>query len=236
MSMTSLILGWLFAALHGARHASEPDHLVAVSTLIADASGAPGARRTAWLGAFWGMGHSVSLLAVGTVLLCLRLNMPGPAADGFELVVAVMLLVLGARSIGQAYRLAQSHGPAHAHAHGAHTHVHSSAVDHVHVGVWTMARRPFGIGLVHGLAGSGALTALALANMPSLATGLIYMVLFGLGSVLGMAMLAGVCGWQLQRRLHGPSPRAWLGALAGVTSLVLGVLWGWPPALRLAGF
>jgi nickel/cobalt exporter len=205
--MTSLLTGWLFAALLGARHASEPDHLVAVSTLIADARGP---RRTAWLGALWGMGHSFSLLAVGSLLLCLRLRMSAQAADGFELLV-------------RAYR-ARSEPEREFERERDHGHEHGAP--------W---KRPLGVGLVHGLAGSGALTALALANMPSIATGIVYMALFGLGSVLGMALIAGLGGWQLQRRLCAPNPRAVLGALAGTMSLVLGVLWGWPPALRLAG-
>lgn len=221
MSMTSLLTGWLFAALLGARHASEPDHLVAVSTLIADQRGA---RRTAWLGALWGMGHSVSLLGVGTLLLCLRLHMSERAMDGFELLVALMLLALGARSLVRAYRARRTLEADHVHTHGAAQHTHAAP--------W---KRPLGVGLVHGLAGSGALTALALANMPSVATGIVYMALFGLGSALGMALIAGLGGWQLQRRLGAPNPRALLSALAGAMSLVLGVLWGWPPALRLAG-
>jgi sulfite exporter TauE/SafE len=222
--MTSLWLGWLFAALLGARHASEPDHLAAVSTLLTDprASGSP--RRGALLGAVWGMGHSVALLAVGGVLLCLRLQMPGRIADVCELLVAAMLLVLGVRSLRRAYRCAHEEK----HLHVAHIE------PHIHVGMWTLARRPFGVGLVHGLAGSGALTALALASMPSVLTGIVYMLVFGLGSVFGMALLAGVGGMPLRRLQNAPTMRAALGALAGLMSVVLGVMWGWPLITRLS--
>lgn len=223
--MTSLWLGWLLAALLGARHASEPDHLAAVSTLLTDPHAAGSPRRGALLGAVWGMGHSAALLAVGGALLCLRVQMPGRIADMCELLVAAMLLVLGMRSLRRAYLCTRE---------AQHAHVVHHAELHAHVNWWSMARRPFGVGLVHGLAGSGALTALALASMPSLLTGIVYMLVFGIGSVCGMAVLAGVGGLPL-RRLHGaPTLRAAMGALAGLTSVVLGLMWGWPLISRLS--
>jgi hypothetical protein len=225
VSITSLWLGWLFAALLGVRHASEPDHLAAVSTLLTDPHNAGGPRRSALLGAVWGLGHSVALLVVGGLLLCLRLQMPGRIADGCELLVAAMLLALGMRSLRRAYLCAREQQHAHA----------GPATPHVHAGMWRTARRPFGVGLVHGLAGSGALTALALASMPSVLTGLVYMSLFGLGSVIGMALLTGVGGLPLRRLQSVPTLRAALGAAAGLMSVVLGVMWGWPLITRLSG-
>jgi hypothetical protein len=224
--MTSLWLGWLLAALLGARHASEPDHLAAVSTLLTDPHASGGPRRGALLGAVWGVGHSVALLAVGGALLCLRLQMPGRVADICELLVAAMLLALGVRSLRRAYLCTREQQHAHVHVAGTEPHVH--------VGVWTLARRPFGVGLVHGLAGSGALTALALASMPSVLTGIVYMIVFGIGSVFGMALLAGIGGLPLRRLQRAPALRAALGALAGVMSVVLGVMWGWPLITRLS--
>jgi hypothetical protein len=84
------------------------------------------------------------------------------------------------------------------------------------------------------MAGSGALTALALANMPSLGPGLIYMLLFGLGSVAGMALVTGVVGWPLRRVAQDGRAQLALNALAGAVSLSLGLLWGWPLVWRLA--
>src|SRR4029450_7767349 len=86
-------------------------------------------------------------------------------------------------------------GPVHEHHHGHVIHVHRGAAAHIHVGAWTLARRPLLVGAVHGLAGSGALTALVLTTLPTPAAQLIYMVVFGLGSTLGMAALSGVLGW-----------------------------------------
>lgn len=229
--MTPVLTGWLLALLLGVRHASEPDHLVAVSTLLAEHSAS---RRSALLGAFWGVGHTFSLLVVGGMLLVLRLRMPGRLADLFELVVALMLLALGARSIRRAL-LAGSFGTTHVHSHAGHSHLHRGPAQHLHVGGWTMARRPLLIGLVHGMAGSGALTALTLASMPSLGSGFVYMLLFGSGSVFGMALLTGLAGWPLRRIAERSRVQAALCGVAGVTSLVLGVLWGWPLLVRLAG-
>jgi hypothetical protein len=237
--MASLWTGWAFALLLGLRHASEPDHLAAVSTLLAER---PGRSGSAWLGAIWGVGHSLALLLVGGCMLLLRLRMPERVSDVLELVVSAMLLLLGARSSRRAYRARGAHDSVththtvalgDSHAVGA-LHVHAGISDHVHVGGWTFARRPLQIGLVHGMAGSGALTALALANMPSLGPGLIYMLLFGLGSVAGMALVTGVVGWPLRRVAQDGRAQLALNALAGAVSLSLGLLWGWPLVWRLA--
>lgn len=228
--MSSLAASWFFAFLLGARHASEPDHLAAVTTLVANA---PDARRAATLGACWGIGHSAALLALGGMLLVLRLQLPATLADLFELLVALMLLVLGARSILRAVRLGRAgHLAHHNHGHDAHTHPVSEA--HLHVASLTLARRPLVLGLIQGLAGSGALVALALSNMPSLGSGLAFMVCFGCGSVIGMSALSGLIGAPLGRYARQRRVRVALIACAGVVSLVLGLLWAWPLVWRLA--
>lgn len=212
--------GWAFALVLGVRHASEPDHLVAVSTLIA---ARPSRAGSAWLGALWGVGHSLALLIVGGLLLALRMRLTETLADLLELGVSAMLLVLGGRALRRAYRATQRHS------HAGDPHVHSTQL-----GAWHSARRPLLVGLVHGMAGSGALTALALAAMPSFASALVYLLAFGLGSVGGMSLVAGTAGWPLRRLAQGGSGQVALNALAGTMSLVLGVLWGWPLVCRLA--
>src|SRR5579864_3817535 len=183
-------------SLLGMRHALEPDHLTAVSTLVSEGHDT---RRAAWLGVCWGLGHTVTLMLVGAGLIVLRLELPAFASDVFELFVAVMLIGLGVRAIGIAARQGPQ-GPVHAHAHGRPggiIHTHHGALSHVHVGGWTLARRPLVVGAVHGLAGSGALTALVLTTLPTTAARLAYIVLFGIGSTLGMAALSGLLGWPL---------------------------------------
>src|SRR5262249_48054463 len=147
--------------------------------------------RAALLGVCWGLGHTLSLVIVGAILVFLRAEMPARVADLFELAVAVMLIGLGLRAIYLAARQGPA-GPVHVHHHGRRLPVHPGAPAHIHIGAWTLARRPLLVGAVHGLAGSGALTALVLATLPTATERLIYMAVFGLGSTLGMAALSGL--------------------------------------------
>lgn len=233
--MSSLITGWLLALALGVRHASEPDHLVAVSTLVA---GAKSARRAATLGAIWGVGHSAALLAVGGALMILHWQLPERLADVFELAVAFMLLVLGVRSISAALQLRAAERNHVFHAHGSvqhrGLHTHGGGRPHRH-DAKRRARRPLVVGLVHGLAGSGALTALALANMPSLGSGLAYIAFFGLGSVVGMAALSGLIGGPLSRFTGRNPVRVAALAATGALSFAVGIAWGWPLLVRVSG-
>jgi hypothetical protein len=160
--------------------------------------------------------------------------MPVRAADTFEFCVALMLIGLGLRAIYLAARQGAA-GPAHVHHHGHTVHVHEGAPAHVHIGTWTLARRPLLVGAVHGLAGSGALTALVLTTLPTTAARLTYMVVFGLGSTLGMAALSGLLGWPLARAgQHRGLARA-LSLAVGCASTVLGLVWGYPLAGKISG-
>jgi high-affinity nickel permease len=216
--MTSLLTGWLLALLLGARHASEPDHIAAVSTLVATA---PNARGAAWLGAVWGLGHSSSLFLVSAALMSLQIYLSERVGLIFELIVAAMLLVLGARCVLRAITLIRRHHDREA------AHHRDGVAAHVQAPSSVLMRRPLFIGLVHGLAGSGALSALALARMPSFATALVYIVCFGTGSALGMAALAGFAGLPLARLGRRAQVQAWLCAGAGVCSWSFAVPWGW---------
>lgn len=227
--MTAVLSGWLVAFVLGLRHALEADHLTAVSTLVADQ---PRPRDAALVGALWGVGHAAALLIAGGLLLVLRLRLPPGAARGLELGVACMLVFLGSRSIRRALRDGRA-GRSAPHPHGDTRHVHAGASDHVHLGPWTLARRPLLVGVVHGLAGSGALAALALASMPSLSAGLGYLVVFGVGSVGGMALLAGLAGLPLGRFARGHRAQAAALSLAGCASMAMGVAWGAPIAADL---
>ncbi len=223
--MTSSGLG----SLLGMRHALEPDHLAAMSTLV---TGERSSYKAALLGACWGLGHTFALVAVGAVLVFLRAEMPARLADAFELSVALMLVALGVRAICLAARQGPA-GPVHAHQHGRVAHVHTGATAHVHIGTWTLARRPLLVGAVHGLAGSGALTALVLATLPSTSARLTYMAVFGLGSTLGMAALSGLLGWPLARMgSHRTLARA-VSLAVGCVSTTIGLAWGYPLLGRL---
>jgi len=229
MPAFEVLTGSALGTLLGMRHALEPDHLTAVSTLV---TGERSSVRAAILGASWGVGHTLSLVAVGAVLVVLRAEMPAPVADLFELFVAIMLVALGIRAISIAVRQGPV-GPAHTHHHGRVVHKHAGATPHVHVGHWTLARRPLIVGAVHGLAGSGALTALVLATLTSTAERITYMTLFGFGSTLGMAVLSVMLGWPLAKIGANRTIARGLSIAVGCLSIALGLFWGYPLTSRL---
>jgi hypothetical protein len=211
-----------FGTLVGMRHALEPDHVAAVTTLV---SRERSSARAALLGAWWGLGHTLSLIVVGTTLVLLRAELPAAATGLFELLVAAMLVFLGLQAIRRAVAEGPI-GPARLHKHLFVVHAHSGLAAHVHVGRWTLARRPLLIGVVHGLAGSGALTALVLTTLPSTAARLAYVALFGLGSTLSMAAMSGLLGWPLARLgTHRALARV-LRLVVGAVSTILGLAWG----------
>ncbi len=184
-----------FGFLLGMRHAVEADHVAAVASLST--------RPTSWVqavrvGAVWGLGHSLTLLIVGTIVLLADSVVPEPIAWGLELAVGVMLVGLGADVLRRLLR-DRVHFHVHAHDNGTtHFHAHSHAEedghahphDHGHHPGQGFPRRALVVGLMHGMAGSAALVLLAISQAPSFAMGLLYIAVFGCGSILGMALLS----------------------------------------------
>lgn len=227
--VTASVVGILLGLLVGLRHAFEADHLTAVSTLVAEAKDG---RRGAWLGAIWGLGHTLALVLVGAVLIAVGAQLPERVSTWLELAVAVMLIVLGIRSIVRAMRTGS--GPVAPHRHGTVHHSHADAVPHIHLAGRTVAWRPLVIGLIHGLAGSGALTAIVFAELPTTALRIVYITLFGIGSIAGMAIASGVAGVALQAVAGRASTRRALTLAAGGLSIVVGVIWGIPLVSSIA--
>lgn len=221
--MTALLPSLVGLSL-GMRHALEPDHLAAVSTLASEERG--GLKAALRLAAFWGLGHTFSLLVVGGSLAVLGAQMPARLGLAFELVVAVMIVGLGLRAVRRAVAEGRA-GFEHTHAHGGLTHTHAAPSEHLHVSRWTMATRPLLIGLMHGLAGSGALTALVVAELPDTSARLSYIALFGAGSVVGMSLLTGLAGVPLMKLARSPRLAAGLLLFTGVLSTGIGAWWGW---------
>jgi hypothetical protein len=211
----------LLGLLVGLRHAFEPDHLTAVSTLVVEARDA---RRSALLGAMWGLGHTVSLLLVGIVLLLLGTSLPAGVTAAFEGAVAAMLVLLGVRSIVLALREG-ARGETSLHRHGGRTHAHAASAPHVHLGGAALSIRPLVVGLIHGLAGSGAVTALVFAELPDTLVRLIYIAMFGVGSIAGMAIGSGCAGAALHRVAATSRVRRALGLATGTLSVLVGVAW-----------
>lgn len=189
--MTSvLLLGFLM----GMRHALEADHLAAVASLAA--GGKAGRRTTIVRGAVWGVGHTITLLAFGGVCLLLNLAIPESVSRLLEAAVGAMLLGLGGEILWRARQKRlhvhiHRHGDGHVHVH-AHTHAPGephdpSRHDHLH---GRFPGRALLVGMVHGLAGSAALVLLAVETLGVAWLGLVYILLFGVGSIAGMAVLS----------------------------------------------
>src|SRR5215470_7983496 len=169
---TSLAVFALGFAL-GIRHALDPDHLVAVSTIV---SRNKSVVRSSVAGALWGVGHTASLFVCGTIVLALRLSIPQSFVAAAETAVAVMLVLLGINALWRAIKNSRLH--LHVHVHDGHA--------------FNIGFRSFLIGMLHGLAGTGALMLLVIAAAPSFLAGSIYILTFGLGSIGGMLVLSSI--------------------------------------------
>jgi hypothetical protein len=160
-----LVLGLGFVL--GLKHATDPDHIVAVTTFLGRERQL---RRACGIGLFWGLGHTIALSIAGLVVIGLKIPMSKWLADRLELGVAVMLIILGGRLIAR---------------------VHTRWHEHHHDFTWQrLGLRPMLVGIVHGTAGSAALTLLVLSTISSTIHGLLYILIFGIGSMLGMLAIS----------------------------------------------
>lgn len=215
------------AFLLGIRHALDPDHLVAVSTLVAE-------QRRLWpaarLGLLWGLGHLLPIAAVGLPLVALRLQLPEAWEHAVDLGVGVLLVLLGLRTLAN---LRRERVHFHVHEHDGHLHPHfhrhdrSPRHDHVHPAPARSGLVSFSVGVMHGLAGSGTAAVLAMAASPSTPAATVYLVAFGLGTVAGMFVTT-LC--VAAPTLLAASRWAWayvaVRAAAGLASIGVGV-WMW---------
>ncbi len=221
----------------GLKHATEADHLAAVSTIVSE-------RRSLWqsagVGALWGAGHTAALLAAGLLVVGLGVTIPERVAWVLELAVALMIILLGTRLLYRIFR-GQQTVHVHAHEHGGRPHVHlhfhderhkhSVETTHLSAHDGLSGWRPFFVGIVHGLAGSAALTLLVLTEIVrngSPALGLIYLGVFGAGSIGGMLLMSSLIGlpfslgWRFFQRTLLP-----LRFCAGVLSTTFGLFYAW---------
>ncbi|MGH9861005.1 MAG: high-affinity nickel-transport family protein [Candidatus Acidiferrales bacterium] len=234
----------------GMRHATDADHVIAVTTILTRHRDA---RRALWLGFFWGLGHTLTILVVGAAIIFLGLVISPRLELSLELSVGLMLVLLGAANLARFRRSARnlsgsSHGsspPAtrsHAHSHGdyVHSHAHSHAPEaHSHrpdqtplaildrkLGGLNLYQhlRPLTVGVVHGLAGSAAVALLVLAAIPDSRWAIAYLLVFGAGTIGGMTLitLSLASAMRFAGRKH-PSFTRWLGVASGVASLAFGL-------------
>jgi len=214
--------------LLGIQHALDPDHLIAVSTIVSEHKSFKWA---SLIGAFWGLGHTTTLFAVGLIVIGLRVTIPPRLGSGLELLVAGMLVALGANVLHKAFGAERVHLHTHSHNPVTHTHLHAHddpQQDHAHGHAFKTMRRPFVVGMVHGLAGSAAVMLLVLSTIESASAGLAYIVIFGLGSVGGMLLLSGIISlpFILTARRFSLMNR-WIRVLAGAASVAFGLFLGW---------
>jgi nickel/cobalt transporter (NicO) family protein len=223
------VLGILGLGLvYGLKHATEADHIVAVSTIVSEHRRLG---RAAMVGALWGVGHTASLVVVGAIVLALKVAVPETLANWLEFVVALMIISLGVLAFRRALGR-RSNFHLHSHDHNglrAHSHVHfhetesAEGTTHSH-DVFRIGIKPTIVGAVHGLAGSAALTLLVLTQINSPVLGLLYLGVFGVGSILGMLLMSGLVGLPFvlgSRKLTGIHSS--LQMIAGVMSIAFGV-------------
>jgi high-affinity nickel permease len=215
------ILGLGF--LLGTRHALDADHIAAVSTLL---STRPRLQTSGFIGLCWGLGHTLMLLIVGLAVILLKVRIPVPVAQTLEVGVGVMLIVLGSSLAWTIYRQ-QWHLHSHEHdgAHHAHLHRHEEREDHEHTHWMRLSVRPLCIGMVHGLAGSAALLLIVLSTVQTLWQGILYITVFGVGSIAGMVLIGFLISVPMVlSATYGGRAQALMQGLASMGSVALGIM------------
>jgi ABC-type nickel/cobalt efflux system permease component RcnA len=218
-----LVVALLIALALGLRHASDPDHLVAVTSLVAvDGGDVRGAAR---LGAWWGAGHAAALLAIGIPLILFKSSMPSWIEQGAERAVGIVILLLALRIVVKWVRgdfRAGRHPhrrlggpPAHRHLH------HHGEPEHRHRNVRT-PRQALGIGLLHGLAGTGAVALLLIAALPGKVEAAAALAVFAPMSAVSMTLCTTAFAWLLTRPLIDPLYRTVLIPAFGLFGLLFG--------------
>ena len=248
--MTSLLAVVLLGFFLGMRHATDADHVIAVTTIVARQRKGSGA---AMIGALWGVGHTVTILVVGAGIILLGWVIPPRVGLSLELAVGLMLILLGFLNLSGAFvDVTESltpgghdHAPVHVHAHphGDYVHTHAHGHDpesHPHapeetplarldrcfgpLGGYTLVR-PLVVGIVHGLAGSAAVALLVLTTIRDPRWAMLYLLVFGLGTVAGMMLITAAITWPFARasaRFAGL--HRGLRLASGVVSLVFGAV------------
>ena len=175
----------------GLRHATEADHLAAVSTIVSE-------RKSLFtasiVGGLWGVGHTISLFAVGLLVVFLKLQISTAVEAKLEAGVGLMLVILGVNALRKLLRSEKIHVHTHEHDGHAHTHIHTHKDESAEVSHHRFSPRVVVVGMVHGLAGSAALMLLVVPTIQSTPVALLYILIFGVGSIGGMMVMSLLIG------------------------------------------
>ncbi|MBI2133300.1 sulfite exporter TauE/SafE family protein [Candidatus Woesearchaeota archaeon] len=182
--MISGIYVVLVGFILGIQHAFDPDHIITVSNIISENRNV---LKSSFLGMSWGLGHALTLFLAGFLLLVFKLSIPQQLALFAELVVGFMLVFLGIKTIIDASGFRYHLDLKHSHGEKFHEHLHHDD-RHFHM------QKPFIIGMIHGFAGTGALMLLVLGTVHSVFEGIVYISVFGIGSVIGMLFATTLIG------------------------------------------
>lgn len=218
---TVLSLGFFF----GLRHATDADHLAAVSTIVSE-------RKSIWssmfIGGVWGLGHTISLVIAGILVLLLNFQIRNETAIMLEFFVGVMLFLLGLNVLRKLFQGGKLHFHTHEHAGRKHVHPHlheAAKTDepNTHHG-FSFNPRALIIGMVHGMAGSAALMFLVIPTIESRPLALLYVVIFGVGSIVGMMLMSLLVGLPFYFTAKFNRFNHILQCVAGLVSIGLGLM------------
>ena len=245
MTLLSILLLGFFL---GMRHATDSDHVVAVTTIVSRQRTVGSAALT---GIFWGIGHSLTLLVVGGAIIFFSIVIPERLGLSLEFCVALMLVLLGVVNLRVAMRsmrvdpvlAAEEHEHVHRHGDYVHTHAHGhesgnhghnedsvppARLDRIFGRVkWYRAIRPIIIGVVHGLAGSAAVALLVLPIIQRPTWALAYLIVFGLGTVTGMMLMTATIAVPIAYTARFSFLNRHFGTAAGAVSLGFGLFLGY---------
>ncbi|MFB5611050.1 MAG: high frequency lysogenization protein HflD [Nitrosopumilaceae archaeon] len=211
----------------GLQHAFEPDHIAAVTTQISRQKKRSqslkeivkkGALKSSIIGAFWGAGHTTTLVLVGLLVYMLSVNIPDVFFISSELIVGMMLIFLAITTISNKKLFRIKHMHPHSHKDGTvHTHPHEHGSDHKH------GHRSYLIGCIHGLAGSGALLVVIAGSLSSVQDILSFILIFGVGSIIGMTLISSLIGIPFAISNKASSLDKTLRCVVGTVSFLIGI-------------
>ncbi|MFB5645936.1 MAG: high frequency lysogenization protein HflD [Nitrosopumilaceae archaeon] len=211
----------------GLQHAFEPDHIAAVTTQISRQKKRSqslkeivkkGALKSSIIGAFWGAGHTTTLVLVGLLVYMLSVNIPDVFFISSELIVGMMLIFLAITTISNKKLFRIKHMHPHSHKDGTvHTHPHEHGSDHKH------GHRSYLIGCIHGLAGSGALLVVIAGSLSSVQDILSFILIFGVGSIIGMTLISSLIGIPFAISNKASSLDKTLRYVVGIVSFLIGI-------------